>query len=475
MASLSGGLSGEASRDAGRRTPSAGVRHGELGHCGEVPRQTRAARCALCPHSELDWTRLDDLLAMGRRALLAPSLEAGWSVILDHAVEAARADAGILCLVTPAGEGRLVASQGFGARSGAVDALSRRPLSLDVDLSAWARTELDLPSETRCFESTLIGRDGPCGVLALFWLKACADEARAPDRDPFLTRVAEAAAQSLDTLRLGQSREQAQKELKQAQSSCEQAQKELKQAQNNCEQVRREVAAARRRDLSRRAFLGAIAHELNTALNAFSGSLRLRDELGTDSAEHGARARRVVDLAIQRLTRLIGDLSDLSRLGIDRFPLRRSRLDVRAILIPALDACARELTGSDVSLIADLGDEPLLIEADGERLAQIVDNLLLNARRHTERGFIEVRAWREASGEIALRVRDSGAGLDKAQLAALFESFWSDRARWHSHHGGMGLGLCLSRELVARLGGRMWARSDGPGQGSAFELRFLAL
>ena len=86
-----------------------------------------------------------------------------------------------------------------------------------------------------------------------------------------------------------------------------------------------------------------------------------------------------------------------------------------------------------------------------------------------------MRAWREASGEIALRVRDSGAGLDKAQLAALFESFWSDRARWHSHHGGMGLGLCLSRELVARLGGRMWARSDGPGQGSAFELRFLAL
>ena len=105
MASLSGGLSGEASRDAGRRTPSAGVRHGELGHCGEVPRQTRVARCALCPRSELDWTRLDDLLAMGRRALLAPSLEAGWFVILDHAVEAARADAGILCLVTPAGEG----------------------------------------------------------------------------------------------------------------------------------------------------------------------------------------------------------------------------------------------------------------------------------------------------------------------------------------------------------------------------------
>ena len=486
MASSSGTFSGEANGGVGRHTPSVGRRCDVSGRLSEMPCQTLGPRCPLLPRAGLDWARLDLLIAMGRRAIAASSLESGWAMTLSHAVEAAEADAGLLFAVTPAGQGRLVASQGFCRLSDKGGPLSRSSLWLDLDrdldLMSWARAAFDLPSEARCFESTLVGRDGPCGLIALFWLQPCADASRSPPRDPFLTRVAEAVAQSLDTMRLGSNLEQAQKELKQTQKDFEQAQKELwqaqtacKQAQEHSEQARREIDQASQRDRRRRAFLGAIAHELTSALNALNGSIHLSDELRTRAPEHLARSRRVVDLACHRLSRLIGDLGDLGRLGLDRFSLRLSRVDVRTILTPSLNACARELAGSGVSLIADLGDEPLVIEADGDRLVQIVDNLLVNARRHTQSGFIKVRAWREDTGEIALSVKDSGSGLDKETLAALFEPFWSERARWHSHLGGMGMGLCLSREIVARLGGRMWARSDGPGQGSDFELRFRGI
>jgi CheY-like chemotaxis protein len=121
----------------------------------------------------------------------------------------------------------------------------------------------------------------------------------------------------------------------------------------------------------------------------------------------------------------------------------------------------------------DVPEQPLMVEADGMRLAQVVSNLLNNAAKYTDRGGkIRVRAYREADGNLLVSVRDNGHGIPASMLALVFEPFAQvDRERGA---GGLGIGLTLVRRLVELHGGTVEARSEGLGAGAEFLVRLPA-
>ncbi len=439
-------------------------------------------------------SRIDDLMAMGRQCLCVRNREEGHALLLAHAMDAAEADVGLLFEVASTGKGHLIAAQGLAASKAHCERLRREALPLDLELAALFRKELGLPSRTRCFESPLLGRDGPCGVLVLFWLEALPAEGDCPMReaggleaalasphlagevqpaDPYLERVAEQCAQSLEHLRIFW----------------------------NLEQALERIEAIKRHEREQLAFFCAVAHELRSPVNALRGGLQLLEELDSKSAwpeEGGAdtrpaqtlsaaprrgerhspsseaalrRADKVIQAALQRLARLAEDLAVLGRLGMGRFSLRKERCELTDLIASALAKIEGELEGTRVELRADIGTRPLIVEADRERVAQILDNLLSNAQRHTQEGFIEVRAG-ISGGDALISIGDSGIGLPADRLAALFEPFWSARARFDARQGGMGIGLSIARQLAERQGGRLEVKSEGLGKGCRAELRF---
>ncbi|MDR0966603.1 MAG: HAMP domain-containing histidine kinase [Myxococcales bacterium] len=391
--------------------------------------------------------RIDNLMAMGRQCLCVRDREEGHALLLAHAMDAAEADIGLLFEVSSVGRGRLVAAQGRPHLPALCESLChQRELPLDIELAALFHEKLQLPRHARFFETPLIGRDGPCGVLVFFWLQSPADESEGIEgtaHDPYLERVAEQCAQCLEHLRICWSLDQA-----------------LERVEEVTQQQRQQ-----------KAFFSAVAHELRSPMNALLGGLQLFAESGRGLTSIETRVGRVIQRALQCQARLIDDLTDLGRLGIDRLSIQMSCCDLTELLSLSLDKLQGEIDASRVQLRADLGPGPLLVEADGDRLAQIFDNLLSNARRHTEEGFIEVSAALE-SGEAVVRVEDSGGGMAQARLDALFEPFWSAKARFDEQSGGMGIGLSIAHELVVRQKGQLTAASDGIGKGSRFEVRF---
>lgn len=477
-----------------RRLPPGSVHHFSTSGGGRGP-------------SDEELSRLDALMAMGRQCLCVRNRQEGHALLLAHAMDAAEADIGLLFEVASSGRGHLIAAQGLTQLSALCERLRYKELPLDLELSLLFREKLGLPQKTRSFEAPLIGRDGPCGVLVLFWLEApvpdgevacpgiekgafeapllsarsaaSASDERLRREDPYLERVADQCAQSLEHLRISW----------------------------NLEQALERIEASKRRERERLAFFSAVAHELRSPLNALLGGLQIFDGIGGQAAppsndvaaasqpaqargrreralsaagKRGAaspdlsqatrRAGKVVQVAARRLSRLIDDLSTLARLGMGRMSLRKERCELTGLLSLSLDEIGRELEGAPIQLRVDFGNAPLFVEADGERVAQIFDNLLSNALRYTPRGFIEVRARLEGS-EALVCVQDSGVGISADRLDALFEPFWSERARFDGRQGGMGVGLSIAHQLAVGQGGSLEVRSEGEGKGSRFEVR----
>jgi CheY-like chemotaxis protein/two-component sensor histidine kinase len=198
----------------------------------------------------------------------------------------------------------------------------------------------------------------------------------------------------------------------------------------------------------------------------------MRQQAGCEGA--AARVVAAADRQITHMTRLLDDLLDVSRIRNGKVELKRRHLDLREVVRDAVQACEAVVAERGHRLEVRLPGEALPVEADAVRLTQVVANLLHNAAKYTDRGgHLAVEARREGE-ELSVTVSDDGIGIEAAMLPRVFELFvqveqGADRAR-----GGLGLGLTLVKSLVERHGGRVSARSDGPGRGSAFEVRLPA-
>ena len=209
--------------------------------------------------------------------------------------------------------------------------------------------------------------------------------------------------------------------------------------------------------------VGDVAHELRTPLSTLDGYLEgLEDGVIAPSAQtwHLLRAETA------RLTRMVNELAELWRAESHQLPLHAEDLDAAEV--------AREVAARFVPQAACRGiaiavpGSHVAVNADRDRVAQILSNYLSNALRHSPDGAaIEVRAC-TAGGRGRLSVTDHGPGLAADQLETVFERFYRvDPARTRAD-GGAGIGLAIVRALADAMGGRAWAESGGPGAGATF-------
>ena len=220
-------------------------------------------------------------------------------------------------------------------------------------------------------------------------------------------------------------------------------------------------------------FLAVLSHELRNPLAALSNGLQLLELVGTD-AVRASSSRAMMGRQLKQLVRLVDDLLDVSRITTGKLELRKERVDLASVLQAAVEASRPLIDRGGHELTVTLPPDPVLLDADTTRLAQVFLNLLNNAAKYSEPGgHIRLSVAREGC-EVVVRVRDTGIGLSAAHLPHVFEVFVQVDTAWQRAQGGLGIGLSLVKEFVERHGGRVEARSDGPGRGSEFVVRLPA-
>jgi PAS domain S-box-containing protein len=217
-------------------------------------------------------------------------------------------------------------------------------------------------------------------------------------------------------------------------------------------------------------FLATLAHELRNPLAPIRNAVQILNAKGSIHPDL-RRARAVLDRQVQLMARLLEDLLDVSRISRNRLELRMERVELAAVLDGALETSRPVIEAASHELTLTLPPEPIHLEADPVRLAQVFANLLNNAAKYTdEGGRIRLTAERQGSHAI-VSVRDSGIGIAAEVLPNIFEIFSQAKLASVRSQDGLGIGLSLVKGLVGLHGGSVEARSDGPGRGSEFVVR----
>jgi signal transduction histidine kinase len=226
------------------------------------------------------------------------------------------------------------------------------------------------------------------------------------------------------------------------------------------------ATANRRKD----EFLATLGHELRCPLASIQNAVHLLSaQTGETPARQGAQA--LIERQVRRMTRLVDDLLDVSRISQGRLRLRRERIDLRLVVSNAIETLQSDIKERNHTLAVELPDAPVWLQADPWRLEQVFVNLLANASKYTDAGG-ELAAWMHTrDGQVVVRIRDSGIGIAPEALPHIFDLFrQTDEAAARSR-SGLGIGLALVRNLVESHGGSVTAGSAGLGKGSEFTVR----
>lgn len=236
------------------------------------------------------------------------------------------------------------------------------------------------------------------------------------------------------------------------------------------QEARLKVANERLSDLARarQDFLNQAAHELGGPLTPIVAQLRLLEAAGPDDKTRARLA--VVQRNVDRLRTLAQDLLDAARVESGRLALQPHAVDLADLARQAVAAHADLAREAGIALQAQAAG-PVPAYADAGRVGQVLDNLIANALRFTDRGGRVEVAARAEDGAGVLAVRDSGIGLAPEALARLFQAFTQVHDRAERNVGGTGLGLFISRGIAQASGGQLTAASPGRGQGTTFTLR----
>ena len=235
-------------------------------------------------------------------------------------------------------------------------------------------------------------------------------------------------------------------------------------------ELRGKVQELQSADQRKDEFLAMLAHELRNPLAAITTGMHVLEELSSQ-ADQPVRVRATILRQVGMLTRLVDDLLDVSRITRgkvemrrEKVPLRESVLQAAAIARPLLEERRHELT-------VDLPDEPLVALADPTRIEQVIGNLINNAAKYTDPGGRIFVTLRRDNNQAVLLVRDTGIGIEPADLSKVFELFAQVDQSPARTRGGLGVGLTLVKRLVTMHGGSVSARSEGLNRGSELEVR----
>lgn len=216
----------------------------------------------------------------------------------------------------------------------------------------------------------------------------------------------------------------------------------------------------------RRQLIGDVTHELRTPLTSIKGYMEgLLDGVLPSTPDTFNQIHREAD----RLSRLVDDLQELSRVEARAYSLDIRSVTVSNLVQTTVKRLAPQAMDKRISLHSGLPADLPPIQADEDRITQVLVNLVANAIQYTpEGGEVTISAERHED-EIHVSVKDTGIGIPPGHLANLFTRFYRvDKSRSRQAGGGSGIGLTIARHLVEAHGGRIWAESKGDGQGSTF-------
>lgn len=223
-------------------------------------------------------------------------------------------------------------------------------------------------------------------------------------------------------------------------------------------------------DRSKNEFLATLAHELRNPLAPIRSAAEILHARSSDIPE-AQWALEVIDRQMTQLTRLIDDLLDIGRIASNKLELRKERVELADVLRAAVETSRPLLDASGHDFEATIPSEPITLDADATRLAQVVSNILNNSAKYTERGGrIRLKAER-LGNEAVVTVTDSGIGIPSRMISRIFEMFTQADRSIDRSQGGLGVGLTLARRLVELHGGTIQASSEGSGKGSEFTVR----
>ncbi len=211
-----------------------------------------------------------------------------------------------------------------------------------------------------------------------------------------------------------------------------------------------------------RNFLMSVSHELRTPLTAIRGHVSALREGVIEDPDAYSSSLEVIEEEAIRLERLVGDVLDLAKLDAHRFTVLEEEVDMRDLCERAYAAFGEVARQRAIDYRRDFVASPVIV-TDGDRVLQIISNLLSNAFRWTPEGGRVSLALGADNGAVSVVVSDSGPGISPEERERIFRPFWSRDG------GGTGLGLAIARELAIALGGRIDLRSE-PGLGARFEL-----
>jgi signal transduction histidine kinase/DNA-binding response OmpR family regulator len=223
-------------------------------------------------------------------------------------------------------------------------------------------------------------------------------------------------------------------------------------------------------DRRKNEFLATLAHELRNPLAPIRNALQIL-RLSGDNRQAMEQSRVIMERQVNQMVRLVDDLLDISRINRNKLDLRKEWVPLKDVIDAAIETSRPMIEAAGHRLQVSVPDDPVRVEVDPTRLAQVLSNLLNNAAKYTEPGGnIRLSAAREADA-IVLRVRDDGIGIPPEAMPQIFDLFSQVDLHEEKAQGGLGIGLSLVRRLVEMHGGTVEVASDGPGQGSEFAVR----
>jgi PAS domain S-box-containing protein len=219
-------------------------------------------------------------------------------------------------------------------------------------------------------------------------------------------------------------------------------------------------------------FLATLAHELLNPLAPIRNALQIL-RLSPDR-EAQEQARSMMQRHLEQMVRLVEDLLDVSRITAGKLEIRKRPVCLSEVVRRAVETSHPLIDHMGHGLTVTLPEEPITVDADLARLAQVLSNLLNNSAKYTERGgHIWLTAERQGS-DVQVSVKDNGIGIPADQLPRLFQMFSQAERSLDKAQGGLGIGLTLVKRLVEMHGGRVEASSEGSGNGSEFVVRLPA-
>jgi two-component system sensor histidine kinase VicK len=228
-----------------------------------------------------------------------------------------------------------------------------------------------------------------------------------------------------------------------------------------------DVTERRRLDRMKDEFIATVSHELRTPLTSLRAALGLVASGALEKRPE--KIPQMLDIALancDRLVRLVNDIVDFERIGSGTLPLHKTEWNAIDLLRRAMDP--ERSAASRAGLTFRIDAQPVDVWVDGDRILQVMGNLIRNAIKFSEKGG-EIRLAARASSEteITFEVQDQGPGIPEDKLDLIFDRFQQADASDTRVQGGTGLGLALCRGIINQHGGRIWAKNN-PGAGSTF-------